>query len=400
MGAEMLDSGAPTRTCVRLSIALIGWLVLSQPAGAWAQHDPMQTRASMQDIFQSLRVVMMLSIDREGFTDPANRERILGSLRRMVDAADSLDSHAKGFDPGRRYIGRSLAIDARRALRHFEWRDYGRAEFFIDQTANSCVSCHSRIESPGDSPLAADFFKTKELERLDPTERARLQVATRRFDDALETFEQIFESREWRPAELLDSLTQYLSVCVRVKHDLKRATKSLTAFAERADLWARLRTDVVTWIDGLTRLSESEVKISLASAKALMAEADEIAEYPSDRAALVHYLMATRVLNESIAATRDPGPDDAESYYLLGVAESRIRADFWRSPADFYLEQAIRLRPHSPVAHEAYEFLEEETILGYTGSAGTHIPGDVRERLNQLRLLAAPPPANSKGRPE
>ena len=394
----MLNLGRLFRVWGRLSAALSLWVLLFTPLQARSQHDVDQTRVTMQRIFQNLRVVLPLSADRERFADPARREEILEALRAMADAADSLDSHAKGFDPGRRYIGRSLALDVRRALRHFDWKDYGRAEFFVQQTANACISCHSRIESASDSPVATGFFREQEMAELDLPARAKLQIATRRFDDALATFERIFESPAWLPAELLEPWTQYLAICIRVKHDLQRPIPALTAFAQREDLWKQLRDDVETWTETLKTLSQSEIRVDVASAQELIAQGRNISEYPADRRALVHYLMASRVLNDLVAQKSAPGPAQAQAYYLLGVTETRIGADFWRSPADFYLEQAVRLHPHSDIARRAYAFLEEETLLGYTGSSGTHLPSDVRAHLNELRRLAAAPPASSNGR--
>ena len=393
----MLNRGRQVRVRNLLNAALYLCVLLFPPLQAWAQHDSDETRVTMQRIFQNLRVVLPLSAERERFADPARRQEILQALRAMADAADSLDSHTQGFDPGRRYIGRSLALDVRRTLRYFDWKDYGRAEFFVQQTADACVSCHSRIESATDSPLAAGFFREEEIAELDLSARAKLQIATRRFDDALATFEQIFESPASVPAELLEPWTQYLAVCIRVKRDLKRPIPALTAFAKRKDLWKQLRGDVETWTETLKSLSQSEVRVDVASAHDLIEQGRSVAEYPGDRRALVHYLMASRSLNDLVAERSEPGPEQAQAYYLLGITETRIEADFWRSPADFYLEQAVRLHPHSEVAGRAYAFLEEETVLGYTGSGGTHLPRDIRARLEELRRLAEALPANSNG---
>ena len=387
------------RAGVRLCIGVCLCFVLGLPLVGRAQHDPAETRIAMQQIFQDLRILMTHSVDPERFADPANRETIETALRSMARAADSLDSHTKGFDPGRRYFGRTLASDLRRAQYHFETRDHGRAEFFVQRTANACIGCHSRIESPADSPLASGFLDAQALDGIAPARRARLQIATRRFDDALATLERVFASPEARPAELLDPLTQYLSVAIRVKHDLKRPLKTLRSFVEREDLWTQLRADVETWIDALARFDESEPPTGLAAAKGLLAEAREVEDYPGARGALIQYLMASRILNETVAKASEPGAEHAEAYRLLGITETRIAADFWRSPAEFYLEQAIRLKPHSAVAVDAYSFLEEETILGFTGSAGTHLPGDVREHLNELRRLAEQRPASSEETP-
>jgi hypothetical protein len=81
------------------------------------------------------------------------------------------------------------------------------------------------------------------------------------------------------------------------------------------------------------------------------------------------------------------GPLLAEAYYLLGVAESYISRSLWVSETAFFLETAIHLAPKSVHARQAYAFLEQYVLAGYTGSAGLHLPADVRVHLAELRRL-------------
>lgn len=71
-----------------------------------------------------------------------------------------------------------------------------------------------------------------------------------------------------------------------------------------------------------------------------------------------------------------------------GVIESRIGRSFWLSQAEAYLETAIRLAPGKPVARNAYGLLAEYLTAGYSGSAGTNLPPDVREKLEVLRGIS------------
>ena len=77
----------------------------------------------------------------------------------------------------------------------------------------------------------------------------------------------------------------------------------------------------------------------------------------------------------------------AEAYYLLGLAETRVRHSSWLAEAEFQLETAIRTDPASPWAKRAFALLEEETLAGYSGSGGLHLPDDVRAKLDELRGL-------------
>ncbi len=350
------------------------------------------TRASMQAIFAQLQEVLPLSVEPQVFRDPANAERIRKALGKLAELAEGLDGHGEGLDPGALFLGRSLERDARRALDQYERGSFDSAGFFVGQLTESCIGCHSRLKSPGDAPIARGFAERADFDSLDPVSRARLQIATRRFEAALKTLEEALASPHYSPWELLGPITDYLTLCVRVVDDPARPVPVLARFALRDDLWVALRGDVDAWGEALVDLAgRAPGGHPVARARALIDEGRSRILYPSDRRALVHYAFASRLLHEYVATHRERGDELARAYYLLGVAESRIGRGFWVSQADFYLEMAIRMAPTSATGREAYALLEEETLSGYTGSSGLNLPPDVEQHLRELRELIEPP---------
>jgi hypothetical protein len=77
----------------------------------------------------------------------------------------------------------------------------------------------------------------------------------------------------------------------------------------------------------------------------------------------------------------------AEAFYLLGVSESHVNHSYWISETEYFLEVAIRMAPQAEFARSAFNFLEDLTTAGYSGSAGVNIPGDVKMRIEELRCL-------------
>ena len=47
------------------------------------------------------------------------------------------------------------------------------------------------------------------------------------------------------------------------------------------------------------------------------------------------------------------------------------------------------MAPGDPIGEQAFDLLEEETVLGWSGSSGDHMPADVRSNLDALRELVA-----------
>jgi hypothetical protein len=388
------SAAAGVRGARVVAALLAGCLALLAAAPLRAEEKPggEATRATMRELFESIRVLLPLSVRWEDFQSPQQRDAVLEALRRLNANAAALPAHLRPEDPGFRHLGRSLERDAEEALREYERGRYAHAEFLVLSLTEYCVACHSRLPSPGDSPVASHFVEGSALASLPAAERAGLQIATRQFDAALGTYEALLGEAGHGPGELLDPLTDYLIVALRVKQDPARPIPTLERFAKRPDLRRYLRLDVKRWIADLRRLAgQPPAEPDLAVARRLLDEARDLIAFPGDRRALVQYVAASDVLYRWIDAQPQPGPESAEAYYLLGLVESRIGRDRGASPAGFYLENAIRLAPKAPFAELAYAVLEEETLLDYGAVEGEELPADVAQRLAELeRLLDQP----------
>lgn len=364
-------------------VATLAWLD-PVPAGA---AEPDATRARMQQIFDSMRVLLPLSVNESAFASPANRERVTHALEKLAQNAEALSAHARRDDVGRKYLGSSLEADARRALARYREGRPENAAFLVRRTTDYCVACHTQAESP-DSSLTTGFVDATALAALPLPERARILVATRQFDEGQAAFEELLLDPNVRAQDLTGALSDYLVVTIRVKGDYARARSTLEKFQKRPDLWERLREDVGLWIDALRRLEpERDAPPSVETARRRIDEARAIVPYPADRGGLVHYVVASGLLLRLLEAPPASTPEEAEAWYLLGVAESETTTGSWASQGDLYLETAIRTAPQSPSAKKAYSMLEENILLDWSGSSGTHLPKEERDRLAELRAL-------------
>jgi hypothetical protein len=108
----------------------------------------------------------------------------------------------------------------------------------------------------------------------------------------------------------------------------------------------------------------------------------------ADRQGLIYFAVASSDLHRYVSSDSKSLSQLAEAYYLLGVVDSYIPRSSWISETEFFLEQAIRLAPNSPVAKNAYSFLEEYIMMGLTG-AGYPDEGSstLYPQLSELRRL-------------
>ena len=373
---------------VLLAAALVAGGLAARAADGEGELGP-----RMQRIFESVRAVLPLAVDPEELGAERHRGRVHPALQALVRQSELLASHTRSRDPGFGFVAGFLANDAAEILRSYEAGRFEEAAFLVRQTTESCIACHTRLPSPGDLPLAEDFVAETKLAALPPEERAALQTATRRFDDALATYEALFASPTLHPARMLGDLTDYLVLCVRVKGDFERPRPVLRRFAGRRDLWRHLRVDVERWIADLEALRGVDLAHpDLARARALLDEAKRRVGFPSDRAALVPYVVASSLLYRFAEAhAGEGGRDLGEAYYLLGLVESRIGRDSWLSPSAVFLESAIRTAPQEPFAEQAYALLEEAAILGWASEDSLQLPPDIDRKLAELRALLDAP---------
>lgn len=369
-------------------MALLAASACGDDLGEQAKREAEETRAIMGEIYSGLRVALPASAYTESFSSPEQRAEVSRALATLADNAALLEKHAATGDAQLRFLARNVARDAREVQRTYEEGRYGRAAFLLRQITENCVVCHTRLPSLQDSEVARAFLADDVLEQLPLEPRATLQVATRRFDDALDSLEELLLSPDEHAATLLGPLTDYLVVSIRVKGDFERPRGLLERFAQRPDLWTRLRMDVEAWIAALPELEErAAAGGDLKAARELLQEGRALVELPGDRAALAHLVTASGMLQAFIDGHHTRDRDLAQAFYLLGVSEARIGRNYWVTPAPFLLEQAIRIAPDQEFAVDAYALLERETFEAYEGSDWEDLPPEDAKRLDELKRL-------------
>ena len=361
-----------------------------QAAEAPNSKNQAETRSIMAQIFSSLTTVLPLSMDSKEFSDPKNRDKILGELRKMKDGTSSLVEHTKKFDGSYGFIAKSMSRDIKDI---YTWYDKGatsESRYLLHQVSENCVSCHMKLPDPGHAPHMDNFFKDVAVSKLSAPEKARLQVALRQFDDAMTTWEDMFKT--WpKPSELfaMDALPEYLKVAIRVKEDPKRALNTLEELSKRSDLPKFMAREVTAWKTSLKKLAQDVAKKGneLKRAESIVQNARRTMEYPMDRTGLVDYVVASGLLNRFMMEQSVKAVQMAEAYYLLGITESLIGRSTWLTQTDYYFEAAVRAAPKSKFAVKAFDALEQQLLMEYSGSGGTHLPEDVQSNLEELRGL-------------
>jgi hypothetical protein len=375
-------------------------LLLLVCAGRAAAEVPPEPRATMRRVFDALLVLLPASLDLDHFGDPAQRDALQGAFEQLAAASGELARHGEGAeDAAFAALSRSLAADADAAAGRFARGRVDDAAFRLQQLTQRCVACHSRLPKARDFPLANRLLARVEAAELPPEERARLLVATRRFDGALAAYEAMFADPAVAPGTLDQGgqLSDYLTVAVRVADDLVRPERALRALAARADAPRSLAARATRYADQLAELrGPAPAAAPLARAEALVERSRAPVEFPTARDGLVYDLYASALLNRAVAARGRPAGEDAElarALWLLAALEDRTAWSSWVPQTEAYLEATLAAAPHGPLAPRAYERLEEIVLFDYGAYGLDQLPAEARARLAELsQRMEAPTP--------
>ena len=390
---------------------MIALMLATAPALATATPGPSDApRGEMAVVFQAMAELLVLSSSQAGFAPERVHPQAATAFDRLGDASMALLEHAEDRAPDFFASSRGLVQDVEAARLAFDVGRFEEARFRLELVTGRCIDCHSRVPDLEDSRLSDRWLESARLQHLPRPRQARLLVATRRFDAAMDAWEATFAEPTRKPldAEAAGLLRDYLAISIRVKRDLERPQAVLLRLADRADTPRHLKRRLRSRAAALAAVEASRTTVhasdEFARAKALIEDRRKLAASPFTDEGLVHDLVASSLILTWIDSQRPfdvakTDPELAEAWWLLGRIESRVQSIAWFSRMEVYMESAVRAAPAGPFAELAYEALEESLLVTYGAPTADGLPEPERKRLEDVRALLADdsPAANSGG---
>jgi hypothetical protein len=364
-----------------------------------------EARAAMQQVFTALVTLLPMTANDEGFSDPADREKIEAAIEQLARATQDLEAHGEGRDADFLDLSQSLADDATDIRLAFELDHLEFARFQTQWLTQRCIDCHARLPDDVDAQIGERWIDDAGLADLPAPDRARLLVATRRFDDALTTWESVFQDKTILPFEidLRGWGAEYLMVALRVKRDPARAEPVVRALANRPDTPRSVQGRLLAWADALEYLRKTPPSgHPFEDAKRLAARGHANLELLTGRGGLVYDLAASGLLLAWLDDVGRPGTPSApgamraEAWYMLGLLDDRIAFAWWTPRTGVFMEAVLRADPGGPLADRAYERAEEILLRDYGVASPEELPRGPRQTLEELEeLRIAPQPRAS-----
>ena len=354
--------------------------------GSWPER--------MQSMARNLEELMPYVYSQKEFSDGANRKRVSQLIENFERSVELVPQHLGekilGSDPLIKYSISRLKANTNSARKAFEENHLEFSRNVLRENLGLCFSCHTTSQL---GPQNA--FSKKILDasfRIAPTERADYYVATRQFDRAIDMLRGVLKSPGHLmddPHEQVSALRKYLSLEVRVKKDPEAATSLLEEFLSNKRLPYFIATDAEAWLKSLREWSREKNHKNESYKRALVVLNKAHGQQSSDgyQTAYVEFLRASSLLHDGLRETRDKAMQ-AEIYYNLGMSyEALSEMGTWDLP-EVYFETCVRVVAKTQLAKKCFKAYERTIVLGFSGSAGTFIPKEERERLAELKALS------------
>jgi hypothetical protein len=352
----------------------------------------------MKGMAKSFSIIMPLVFDEKAFTDPANTPILKKEIQSLRTTAQSLKEKTSehgagkaqiGTDPALEYMAKSFDSQLQLAYDSIDAGELSYARMALRPAFSYCISCHTRT-AQGPAFTVSPFQST--IDKLKPMDRIAVYTATRQYEPALKEFGNALRDAHGNLYQIEQATRMALAVSVRVKQSPEDAMRVLDQASTAPGLnkgSERLIKDWKKSVVGWMAEKDKSDTSSLEKAMGLVKKAEATKEYLADGAGDVEYLRASSILHEYLRSA-PTGPKRAEAEYALGKIYDAIRdLGFW-DLHETYFEACVRDAPHTDLAKQCFTRYQDSIEMGYTGTAGTHIPAPVNKKMQALRELAYP----------
>lgn len=378
-----------------LWLIVILLLIAAYVIGAIAYAKPTEWRGKMGELSSALSATIPYLYPDPGQDTKGLTERV----KKICDITKQLDSGLNHSivlpdgDPALPYIANLFRRDMEQAYDSLESGHAEYAKGVIRSSIAYCMACHTRTQSGAEFPLLKAFEQP--LKKASWIDQISFQAATRQFDTVLtDVMSKLSQSRpaNMNALDLERASRIALSIAVRVKKDPTRARFLAQAVLKSPAASDYMKNAATQWIKDIGKW-QSEEKREYTSDKFLVDKANALLkdDSPEELSLALHrevnLLRASNLMHDLLR--RFPNSSYVpEALYTIGLSYISIQDLGLWSLHEMYFQACIEKAPHTVLAEKCYKEYETSTIIGYSGSSGTHIPGSVSRHLARMKGMA------------
>ncbi len=362
----------------------VTFLLFSAAALLAASIKNVETKKIMDSVFLSMDTLLPLSLKLDDFSNPKNRKVIQKAITQLKQNASQLSKHVETSSANNKIASANLTIDILELNKLYNEKEYERARFVLHSLTENCVGCHTRLHPNEKQPGLQVHFSEVNKQQLNGFDLAHFEIMGRNFDSGMSLYEAEFR----KDPKLLDSQSffEYLKVAIRVKMSLDRIGVLLAEIQPKLDKKMDIYEISQKWQKSISDIKSMNIEknINIETAELLLSKAGAINSYPKDEAGIIYLLTASYILHTMLDTNKLDTEQLARVYYYLGRTEGFISLSCWLREYDHYFEQSIRTKPSSLWAKKSFESLKAELNFDYSGSSGTNLPKEEKNRIKDL----------------
>lgn len=267
--------------------------------------------------------------------------------------------------------------------------DYARSRLYA--LGSICTSCHTQ-----DTKLRTLFSGTTREHFPDDFAYAEFNFITRNYKQAELYYDKYLTTATTHrktELEIVTPLQRLITIYAQILNKPAEGAKKLAQYTALKDHTVMTKKHLRGWISGLKTLDahgashvrDVDFKTLNNYVRQYLGPLDQqpspIYSTPQEevqrvwlRGLLYHYL------NGNPSKTEVP-----KILYWLAISDRAIGYNFYYSLADLYLKECILHYSDDPYAKRCYNEYKEYTMFSYSGSAGTFIPPEVQQELENLK---------------
>ena len=365
---------------MRLFIA--GICLLSAALFATANNNP-----TVQELMQDLGNTMLRMLPAV-YSESPDQVLLLENLVRLEYLLGEAEPHFEESSTSARV---PLALMQERLAEAKSWGTRGNAVMLqntLSEAFTLCATCHVQDR------VTRRAFADRQIKTLDDYLAVEYHYLTRDYSAAMAAMQRYFEQGERNQKRDSIVLQRILTVGVEVRRELDFTVMQLGAAARYLDETDYNLDRVSDWITVLNRLREDGAKLQSPRGKNL-AELDEFltTEWPEIRTLLSYseqeaYWVVIRGELSRLLLNADP-KTLPQIYYWLAVTDRELQYRFYGSLSRAYLERCVTEFPDSAFARRCLSEYELLVLISFSGSSGTFVPGEINDRIVEMRKLIA-----------
>lgn len=354
------------------------------------------TREYMHVAFESMISLAPYLASEKKFTDPNEEQKIYSHL-------DNLSAAFKGAH-GQKVLSKSNYSPSLKVIRnHIEETKLAfssKQKYFarnrLRATQALCMSCHTQMKSKA-SKNVISLMRANSRKFKNDFERAEILYLLRDYPSSIRYYlryidNQIEVSKKNKKYNILPEKNIH-TVFKRIIHlytktffKPAKAQVILEKYMKDKSLTSSLREDMRKWHSDLEHWKNKDLStlnsISNIEAKYLSKLNNQKDDDISEVTLLVASGKILKLLNLKPNSFEVP-----LALYWLGRTDRELNFSYYYSMADVYLMDCMEKFPKSSVAKRCLKEYRSSIEMGYTGSAGTNIPKDLRDKLKKYEQL-------------